>query len=330
MNEVLTQDEIDQLLTSISNENDKPSDHTFVVPNKQRIRIYDYRRPDCTSRETLGDISTMYEQFARNLTYGLTKRKHKNIHVRVVGVDQLTYEEFIRSVPTPTLFWKIGSRSLCYPIVAELDPSLHHLLFTFPKRTGDKKIHELSRNEMKRIMPDLVFITKKFRTNWNSKLPRQNFRVVGYETNPQFLRIADPSDMGIQISFEIKIDETEGEGWLSFFLPIAMFGTNWYFSEMMKKINPRQACINTRTQQEEKNMNKTSSRIDRVKTKIVAVLGKTELSLEELKNVKENGLIVLDKLAGEPIDIYAGGTLFAEGETVVIEEKFGIRITKVL
>ena len=67
-----------------------------------------------------------------------------------------------------------------------------------------------------------------------------------------------------------------------------------------------------------------------VKIPIMAVIGTTEISLEELSGLGEGSIIALKQLAGEPLDLYASGERVAKGEVVVINENFGIRITEIL
>ena len=59
-------------------------------------------------------------------------------------------------------------------------------------------------------------------------------------------------------------------------------------------------------------------------------LGRTKMTVQEILRLGRGSVIQLDRLAGEPIDIYVGDRRFAEGEVVVIDEHFGIRITRVL
>ena len=54
------------------------------------------------------------------------------------------------------------------------------------------------------------------------------------------------------------------------------------------------------------------------------------MTVQEILRLGRGSVIQLDRLAGEPIDIYVGDRRFAEGEVVVIDEHFGIRITRVL
>lgn len=59
-------------------------------------------------------------------------------------------------------------------------------------------------------------------------------------------------------------------------------------------------------------------------------LGRTKMSVQELLSLGRGSVIQLDRLAGEPMDVFVGERRFAEGEVVVIGEQFGIRITRVL
>jgi flagellar motor switch protein FliN/FliY len=59
-------------------------------------------------------------------------------------------------------------------------------------------------------------------------------------------------------------------------------------------------------------------------------LGRTSMTVQEILRLGRGAVIQLDRLAGEPIDIYVGDRRFAEGEVVVLGEHFGVRITRVL
>ncbi len=59
-------------------------------------------------------------------------------------------------------------------------------------------------------------------------------------------------------------------------------------------------------------------------------LGRTAMTVQEILRLGRGSVIQLDRLAGEPIDIYVGERRFAEGEVVVLGEHFGVRITRVL
>jgi flagellar motor switch protein FliN len=59
-------------------------------------------------------------------------------------------------------------------------------------------------------------------------------------------------------------------------------------------------------------------------------LGRSHMSIAEILALRTGSVIELDKLAGEPVDVSVNGTLVARGEVVVVDEKFGVRITEVV
>ncbi len=59
-------------------------------------------------------------------------------------------------------------------------------------------------------------------------------------------------------------------------------------------------------------------------------LGRTRLSVQEVLALGRGSVVQLDRLVGEPIDVFVGDRRFAEGEVVVVGEQFGVRITRIL
>jgi flagellar motor switch protein FliN/FliY len=59
-------------------------------------------------------------------------------------------------------------------------------------------------------------------------------------------------------------------------------------------------------------------------------LGRTSMTVQEILRLGRGAVVQLERLAGEPIDIYIGDRRFAEGEVVVLGEHFGVRITRIL
>lgn len=59
-------------------------------------------------------------------------------------------------------------------------------------------------------------------------------------------------------------------------------------------------------------------------------LGRTRMSVHEILALGRGSVIQLDRLAGEPVDVFVGDRRFAEGEVVVVGEQFGVRITRIL
>ncbi len=87
------------------------------------------------------------------------------------------------------------------------------------------------------------------------------------------------------------------------------------------------------------NLNPTGSGIDGevnldmvldIPVTIAMELGRTHISIRNLLQLNQGSVVELDRLAGEPMDVRVNGTLIARGEVVVVNEKFGIRLTDVI
>ena len=59
-------------------------------------------------------------------------------------------------------------------------------------------------------------------------------------------------------------------------------------------------------------------------------IGRTKIAIRNLLQLNQGSVVELDRLAGEPMDVLVNGTLIAQGEVVVVNEKFGIRLTDVI
>jgi flagellar motor switch protein FliN/FliY len=67
-----------------------------------------------------------------------------------------------------------------------------------------------------------------------------------------------------------------------------------------------------------------------IPVRITVELGRTKISIRNLLQLAHGSVVELDGLAGEPMDVLVNGTLIAQGEVVVVNEKFGIRLTDII
>jgi flagellar motor switch protein FliM len=211
--DVLSQEEIDQLLTAISMGNIEPDDFRPVCDSR-KITIYDFKRPDKFSKEQIRTMAILHETFARNATSILTGKFKMPCHVHVASVDQLTYEEFTRSIPVPTTIAVVSvEKPLSRQVVFEIDPLISFALINraFGGDGYDIKMqHELTRLEwivMKDVIGGLVDCMKR---GWGAIVPDLKAVIHHVDTNPQVINAAYPIDMTVLITLEVKIGDAEG------------------------------------------------------------------------------------------------------------------------
>ena len=96
----MSQEEIDSLIQAISS--GQLSEHEKRA-EKDALTLYDFKRPNKFSKEQVRTLQNIHENFARILANFLTAYLRTSIQITLESVSQLTFEEFIFSLPTPTL-----------------------------------------------------------------------------------------------------------------------------------------------------------------------------------------------------------------------------------
>jgi len=228
--DILTQEEINQLLIAINSGESEPEDFKPTVIS-QKIKIYDFKRPDKFSKEQIRIISIIHETFARLIDYNLSFQLRSMVQIHVASVDQITYEEFIRSIPIPTTLAIINMKPLKGCIFMEIDPDIsssiidricggfgggvvlriRHDLSFYEKTIDVKKFqHELTcieKSVMENIITDML---ENMREAWNTVLDIHPHLEAIKTNNPQFFQLFSPNEPVILIVLETKISDLEG------------------------------------------------------------------------------------------------------------------------
>ncbi len=71
-------------------------------------------------------------------------------------------------------------------------------------------------------------------------------------------------------------------------------------------------------------------RVRDIPLEVTVELGRTRLLIRDILDLSPGSIIELDKLAGEPVDLFANGLLLARGEVIVIDDNFGVRVTEII
>jgi flagellar motor switch protein FliM len=180
----------------------------------RRIIRYDFKRPDKFSKEQLLTMRSVHETFARLATTSLSAAAGTLVHVHVAAVDQLTYEEFIASIPAQPTLAVCGMDPLKGSVLLEIDPSvtfsiIERLLGGSSAGDGSAIARDLTDLEVSIIESVILRALGNLKEAWT---PLLNLRptLAQIETNPQFAQIVPPREMIILVSLETKIGNAAG------------------------------------------------------------------------------------------------------------------------
>lgn len=209
--DVLSQSEIDELLSAIST--GVVSAEDIQIEQKQKkIKAYDFKRPDKFSKDQIRTLNMIHENFARFLNTYLSTHLRTLVHLDVASVDQVTYEEFIRSLPNPSVISIFQMLPLKGNAVFELNPnivfSIIDRLFGGPGLPPAKprSLTDIEEAIVRRV---IVKALESFKEAWKQVIDIEP-KLGLIETNPQFTQIVPPSDMVVIITLHAKIGQAEG------------------------------------------------------------------------------------------------------------------------
>ncbi len=291
MTEILSQNEIDALLSAISS-GDTATQETFDSETEQRkVKIYDFRRPDKFSKDQIRTMQMMHETFARLTITALSAQLRALVGVHVGSVDQLTYEEFIRSLPNPTTIAIINMDPLRGSAVLEIDPSITFTiidrLFGGPGEPS-KLTRELSDIEMSVMEGIIVRMLGNLREAWSTVLDLRP-HLGNIETNPQFAQIVPPNDMVVLITFEAKVGDVEGM--MNLCIPYITI------EPIISKLSAQYWYSSIRRGEADENRAVVQERLDQVHIPIKAEVGEVSLPLGEILNLHEGDIVRLGNTA---------------------------------
>jgi flagellar motor switch protein FliM len=173
---------------------------------------YDFRRPNKFNRDHVRALQIVGETFARQFTTVLSTSLRAVSQVQLVGVNQLTYDEYVREAPNPTFLATLTLEPL--PGLALLHIPLELVMAMVDRFLGGNGEGEmpsrpltdieagLVRNLLERILRELTYAFEP--------LTPITPRTVQFESNPQFAQITSSTDMVITLDLDLRIGSHEG------------------------------------------------------------------------------------------------------------------------
>jgi flagellar motor switch protein FliM len=286
MNEVLSQDEIDQLLTAISS-GDVETDELSQPTESRKIKIYDFKRPDKFSKEQIRTVSIMHETFARLTTTALSAQLRSLVQVHVASVDQLTYEEFIRSIPNPTTLGVINMDPLKGSAILEVDPAITFAIIDRlfgGQGEGTKVTRDLTDIEQTVMEGIIVRILGNMREAWSQVIDLRP-RLGQIETNPQFAQIVPPSEMVVLVTLETKVGEVEGM--MNFCIPYLTI------EPIISKLSAQYWYSSVRRGATTENLNILRDRLATIAVPMVVEIGEMELTVRDVLSLTVGDVVRL-------------------------------------
>ena len=303
MGKILSQEEIDLLLGSA---NELRKEQAAEGPSINAV-TYDFRRPNRMSKEQVRSLQLLHDRFGRNVSSSLSAYLRAITEVSIVSVEQLSYAEFLMSVPDPTAFYAITMAPLDGVGALEINPAIAFTMIDRMLGGTGRGIHmtrALTEIEQNVVDAIIKLILENLADSWRS-IQEVRFKISGRETRPQMLQVAAPNEAVLLLVFEVKI--CDSRGMLNFCVPAStmesigdVFAQNWFRSRREATVTQRQHLVES---------------LGRVRMPVTAMLD-LSLSARDLLDLRPGDILSLGRPAAHPVRVRVGSSVKFTGHLV--------------
>lgn len=296
VDEVLSQNEIDALLSAITS-GEMDADELKQEEEEKKVRDYDFKRALRFSNDQIRGITRIHENLARLLTTFFSAQLRSYVNITVASVDQIPYEEFIRSIPRMTILNIYSMEPLEGRILMEVNPNIAYgLLDRLLGGKGDSPQQVDNLTEIDTLLMSQLFekAIVAIEESWASIVEIEP-ALEDFEVNPQFLQMVSPNETVVVVSLATEVGETSGM--INICIPhivlepiIPNLSAHYWMQTVDKKRDP-EAYQNI------------SSHLEQAQIDVKTVLGKTSININEFLKLKTNDVIGLDQIIDQPLTV---------------------------
>lgn len=299
MVDVLSQHEIDALLSALSS-GEMDAEQLKKEDTEKKIRLYEFKRAVRFSKDHIRSLTRIHENFARYLTTYFSAQLRTFVQIQVIGVEQLPYDEFIRSIPKMTILNLFEAKPLEGKMVLEVNPNVAFAMLD--RLLGGVGV-SMDRNhvltEIETIVMERIFsgAFHSLQEAWKTVIDIEP-RMEALETNPQFMQIVSPNETIALISLNTKIGDMTGM--MNLCIPHVVI------EPIMPKLSVHHWFVSQKKSGVPEEHNAIKKRISKARIPLIAELGTAQITINELMNLSVGDVIPLQKEANEPLQIKIG------------------------
>ena len=309
---VLSQEEIDSVFRNLreSAGADDPA---------RRAQPYDFRRPDRIAKDQLRSIHLLHDNFSRTLASSLSAYLRAYVVVNLVSVEQLSFMEFSRCLPSPTCLISLRMRPFDGNAVLELNPSLVfpilEMLLGGSGRNAVKIEREITEIEQS-ILEGLVrIVLHDLEEAWHA-VTKIDFSVDTFETEPQLLQFLAPNEAVVAVSMEVRIGDNAG---------MMNLGMPSIIIKMLRQKFDQQWSVR-KTESTEAEQLRILRLVKAAPLHLDARLQGPTLSVQDMLQLEEGDVLAFDYPIDRPVDLLVNGRLRFRGAMTATERKKALAV----
>lgn len=292
MADILSQEEIDALLEVVDEEGDAESVAESESLDERQIILYDFKRPNRVSKEQLRAVKGIHDKMARNLAAQISSIMRSIVEIQLHSVDQMTYGEFLMSLPSPTSFNVFSVKPLDGSCVIEINPSIAFpMIDRLLGGIGEsfESTRELTDIELNLLDAILRIIMQRLKEAWNP-ITEMYPVVETKESSPNVVQVVSQNEIVIMVVMEIIIGNSSGM--INLCYPVI------YLEPILSRLANRDIMLGETSAKKSRNK-ELNALVGRAEVFNEAILGKSDLTVSELLDIEVGDIIQLDRPADD-------------------------------
>ncbi len=324
MADILSQEEIDALLDIVGDEGDDilETGEEGLLPQRQ-VTLYDFKRPNRVSKEQLRAFRGVHDKMASSLASQISAMMRSIVEIQLHSVDQMTYGEFLMSLPNPTSFNVFSVKPLEGSGVIEINPSI-----AFPmldRLLGGKgepfdASREFSDIELSLFETILRVMMSTLKEAWGPVMDIYP-TIESKESSPNVVQIVAQNEIVVVVVMEIIIGHSSGM--MNICYPVIAL------EPVLPKLASRDLMLNETSSKKSRNT-ELQVLLGGAKVDIEANLGNADLTLADILELHVGDVLRLSSAADDIVTVSVDGKERFRGEIGLHRFRKSISITEVI
>lgn len=321
MSERLSQGEIDALLEALSSgEIGMEDSHS---EEKHKVKKYDFKRPNKFSKDHIKTIEMVHDNFSRLASNYLSVSLRNSVQVKVLSTEQTTFEEFIHSIPNPTILMSYYLRPFDGLMMFETGPQyvfqIIDILFGGQGNTPFKtrEFTEIEINLIKKINWKLL---ENMRFAWEDILEVEPV-FDGLETNPVLNQYMSPNEPVVLVTMNVEISGMES--YINVCIPYISI------EKYMDKLVIQYKTV--ASARDEINISRIENNLMNVNVNSTVELGSSAITIKDFLNLSVGDCLMLNQKISEPLNYYIEDRAhFKVYAGTINNKKLGVQVSEII
>lgn len=318
---VLSQNEIDSLLKAMNS--GEIDDEVIEEPDQPRVRPYDFRRPVRLSKEYLSTITMVLEDFAKISVNLLSTKLRRQVTMDMISIEQVSFDEFIHSVPRFTLLSTMTSENKSGVQIIEVNPQVSMQMIEI--LCGYDESNSTFENPEKESFTDIELsiledvmgtFSYSFESAW-SELDSFETSLETIETNPQMLQSMSPNEPVVLATFRMTLDGEDS--FVNICLPYV------FFEDILDQLSFRN-WFHEGKEADGSDSEQFARALQPVTVDLEVLLGESAMSIQNFLDMEVGDIVQLDNKSSKPLTMLIGGKPYFNVKPGTLKDKLAVEV----